>query len=847
MSDEKRKIHKLDEKVIKRISAGEVIHFPSNVLKELLENSIDSGATKITIKVLNGGFSLIEVHDNGCGISQSDMVIACNRHTTSKITIFNDITNISTFGFRGEALFSISCVSHLTIKSKVTGSETAYSGNYKDGVLIGSLDMQPGNVGTTVTVTDMFYNNPLKLKVLPDYASQNKKILQICQYYAILYHSICISVHIDNKEKIITSGFSDSLPLFSLIYGIKYENSIFYSEINDPKFSARLYLGKPSTNQKQIKDNAVFINGRLVQCSHLKRSISQVYTSFLMKGERPFFFVVLQLPPNSVDVNIHPTKKNVIFSDENSIIEKISSHVLEELKREAKFKELTLEGEGSSLQQKTLSFESKSSEFNSFVTSKTVTKSSHDYQENNIGYKKSSETDEEHVMYISSLNEGKDSDYQYVKKEEETETSQSNTNSVTSSVCINECCDEKENISSRLSTQVSMPSEQDEVTVLEEKNYDENLCNIHDNDENKDIITSCILTEDDIEEKVKNNMKSFCPNVPLFDEREAERIETAENIMSQNPYMQSKSNFQEAIEFHSSQNVSNDVFESISREPEIECKIKRNYMLKQNLFKEISYKSDNMTRVDPNMRTLEQFLEASRYSGIKKKKVELNLQSVNQLLDQASKEMNKVVKTIFRNHVVVGLIDLKYVLFSSEENLYCGKLFDITKLLFYHIGLKNFGNFGVIQFEEPIDILKLQDTSIIFDVSDINSHSELLEEYFGIKIRGNLLYTMPILIPSYIPTFSFLPIFLKRLVTTIDWDNELDCIHGILNELSLLYAIDHKDGNNDRRHEIERSLKSVVLPELKCDSFFPNNNLFINRSIVKITSVRDMYRIFERN
>lgn len=324
-------IQKLDESVICRIAAGEVIHQPTNVVKELIENCIDANASRITVSIENGGFSLIKVADDGTGIKFVDLPNACKRHTTSKLREYSDLSRIATFGFRGEALFSMSCCSYMSITTRTETDEAGFFGKYQDGELISQLERVRANTGTTVEIRNLFYNNPIRLKTSTKAASEIRKIADTIAKYSVVYPKISFIMNNNGKEWYRSVGNSTFDSVLRRLYEIENSDNFFKLVLDvGLNSSAELFLSSPG-NTRAPKSCAVFINGRLVSCKKLERAIEAVYTDVIPRGSTHFFFAVLTLPPESVDVNVHPSKKEVMFLNEGEIIETISSKVKESL------------------------------------------------------------------------------------------------------------------------------------------------------------------------------------------------------------------------------------------------------------------------------------------------------------------------------------------------------------------------------------------------------------------------------------------------------------------------------------------------------------------------------------
>ncbi|KAH0791965.1 Mlh1a [Histomonas meleagridis] len=325
-----RSIVALDPKVVNRIAAGEAITSPENAVKELLENSIDAGATRISIYIEKGGYSLIKIIDDGCGIQRSDLPIACRRHTTSKLREFNDLSTITTFGFRGEALFSISCVSHLKITTKTEDSDVGYYANFSNGEMEGGIKDIAATQGTIIEAQDLFYNYPLRLKSIKP-ISTSRNIADIVSKYAVIHPEIRFAVFVDRQEKVRTFGNSTPDKVLKLLFEVESSNTFFHIGFKlEGHVSVEMYLNNPFYPQPK-HTNALFINGRLVTNDKLRKGIEEVYSSTPASTCLPFYFAVLSMPPQNVDVNIHPSKQVVCFLDEAEIIQAICERVKTEL------------------------------------------------------------------------------------------------------------------------------------------------------------------------------------------------------------------------------------------------------------------------------------------------------------------------------------------------------------------------------------------------------------------------------------------------------------------------------------------------------------------------------------
>uniref|UniRef100_A0A0K8TEG6 DNA mismatch repair protein MLH1 n=1 Tax=Lygus hesperus TaxID=30085 RepID=A0A0K8TEG6_LYGHE len=321
-------IKKLDEVVVNRIAAGEVIQRPANALKELLENSLDAKSTNIQVTLKNGGLKLLQIQDNGTGIRKQDMDIVCERFTTSKLTKFEDLTSIATFGFRGEALASISHVAHLTITTKTATQQCAFRAQYEDGKLKGPPKPCAGNQGTLITVEDLFYNIATRKKVLKNPTEEFVKIADVVGKYAV--HNPAVGFILkrqgETTSDIKTNPSSTHVDAIRAIYGENIARELMEVEFSHEvlKFKMHGYISNVNySTKKQVF--ILFINNRLVDSTALRKAVEREYAIHLPSGAQPFIYLSLALDPKNVDVNVHPTKHEVHFLHEDEIIDSARS------------------------------------------------------------------------------------------------------------------------------------------------------------------------------------------------------------------------------------------------------------------------------------------------------------------------------------------------------------------------------------------------------------------------------------------------------------------------------------------------------------------------------------------
>ena len=322
----------LDESVSNMIAAGEVVENPASMIKELLENSLDAESKNIKIDVKNGGKHVI-ISDDGKGMSQEDLLISVERHATSKIRKKEDLYNLFTYGFRGEALSSIAAVSKMILSSKDEDSSVGSTVNVSGGKITGLKEVQR-NRGTTIEIKDLFFNTPARLKFLRKATTEYMNIKDIVIQEALGNADVAITLILDDKVSIKTTGNG----LDNAVVEI-FGNNVLK---NCKKFSMG-YLGNGSLYRSTKDSIFTFVNGRMVKSKLIENAVIDGYYTKLMKGKYPFAIIFLEIDPQEVDVNVHPSKKIVKFSDEKFIYKKILREIENTFERDDKFLSPTFE------------------------------------------------------------------------------------------------------------------------------------------------------------------------------------------------------------------------------------------------------------------------------------------------------------------------------------------------------------------------------------------------------------------------------------------------------------------------------------------------------------------------
>jgi len=326
---ERRPIRQLPRELVNRIAAGEIIERPASVVKELVENSIDSGATQITVEIEDGGRELIRVIDNGCGISSTDLPLAFAPHATSKIAGDDDLARITTMGFRGEALASIGAVSQARILSRTADSDTAWE-VYDRGGAISAVQAAAGNVGTTVEVRNLFFNTPARRKFLRAAATESGHIGETLLRLALPHPHIAFRLLAGGRlsmdlpattlEERLLAAWSDAAAGKALLV-----------EARSAEIRLRGIIGPPDLGSPTTRYQYFYVNGRHIRDRFIQHAVREAYRGLMEAGRQPAAVLLLTMPPEDVDVNVHPAKAEVRFRDSGRIHGMVLSAVREKL------------------------------------------------------------------------------------------------------------------------------------------------------------------------------------------------------------------------------------------------------------------------------------------------------------------------------------------------------------------------------------------------------------------------------------------------------------------------------------------------------------------------------------
>lgn len=312
------KINVLPREIYELIAAGEVVERPSSAVKELLENSVDAGATSITLEIQSGGIKYIRITDNGCGIAREDVKNAFVGHATSKITVSDDLDCVATLGFRGEALASIAAVSRVEMFTKTAEEEIGTHCVVEGGVFV-SMDDAGCPVGTTIVVRDIFYNVPARMKFLKKDVTEANSVAGVADRLAISHPHISVRFIRDGKQTLFSSGDGKLLSAVAAVYGSDFANTLIPASGSNSTVKVDGFVSKPLSARPNRNMQLFYVNGRMVRTKTACAALEEAYKGSIMVGKFPSCVLNLTMPYNFVDVNVHPAKTEVRFANEKEV------------------------------------------------------------------------------------------------------------------------------------------------------------------------------------------------------------------------------------------------------------------------------------------------------------------------------------------------------------------------------------------------------------------------------------------------------------------------------------------------------------------------------------------------
>ena len=323
------KIKVMDEILANKIAAGEVVEKTMNVVKELVENSIDAGSSEISIKLIDSGVKEIEVSDDGIGMDENDAKMAFSRHATSKLKNLDDLFYIESLGFRGEALPSIASVSNIRLKTSDGNTGTLVTLKGGEELTISRCDLQKG---TTITVSDLFYNTPVRLKYLKNLYVELANIVEYVNKMALSYPNIKFTLINNDKTLLMTDGSGDLLKVIYQIYGADITKKMVSINGENDDYYISGYISYPEVNKSNRNSITTLVNGRVIKNNELNKIIVDSYHTYIPKDKFPIIVLNIDVDPILIDINIHPTKMDIKFSKMDALKELVESLIVKKLK-----------------------------------------------------------------------------------------------------------------------------------------------------------------------------------------------------------------------------------------------------------------------------------------------------------------------------------------------------------------------------------------------------------------------------------------------------------------------------------------------------------------------------------
>lgn len=337
-------INQLDISIANLIAAGEVVDRPASVIKELLENSIDAGATEITVEIKNGGVSFMRVSDNGCGMSEDDAILCLSRHATSKIATASDLDAIMTLGFRGEALAAIASVSKLRIMTRCEDSDMGTL-VVSEGGVIKEVTESGCKKGTTIIVEQLFANIPARRKFLKNDRSEGMAVAAVIEKIALSVPDVSIKFISDNTQKLMTNGDGKLYNTVYSIFGREFAKKLILVDSMSEGIAVRGYIGRPDNVRANRNFQNFFINSRYIKSRTASAALEQAFSSYIESEKFPCCILFVDIHPAFVDVNVHPTKLEIKFSNERAVFEAIYCAVKNAVSNDSARNEMVFEKE----------------------------------------------------------------------------------------------------------------------------------------------------------------------------------------------------------------------------------------------------------------------------------------------------------------------------------------------------------------------------------------------------------------------------------------------------------------------------------------------------------------------
>ncbi|XP_076241195.1 DNA mismatch repair ATPase Mlh1 isoform X2 [Calliopsis andreniformis] len=801
------------------------------------------------------------------------MEIVCERFTTSKLQTFEDLRSISTFGFRGEALASISHIALLTITTK-TADEKA---SYIDSKIKAPPKSCAGNQGTTIVIENLFYNVATRRKALSNTTEEFNKITDVVTKYAVHNPSVgfMLKKHGEITPQVRTPHNSTKMNNVRILYGNPVFRELLEVELTDEtyKFKMHALITNPNyTNKKMVF--LLFINNRLVESSSIRKMLEDLYAFYLPKKTHPWCYISLEIEPQNVDVNVHPTKHEVKFLHENSIIERIKFALDEKLSGNSASRTFYVQARLPKAD----------------VTKEVLKEVLPEYEREN--------TDKTKKMRPQEMVRTDSSDQKLDKFNFTIHTAMNHSresNSIKLNEYLNDATSNKSKSDKNILNEETDHSIENNIVHADDQQKDEVQCLTPDiNNISKKTVSPQIKitkveqlntpwseivntlspsTSSEIIERNVDNVVSSTANNKAENNRESESIQDIFNITD--------NEFDESIANDSIKENCIDIIADKARKQVYKCfKSKSNVVQKEKTTEEVDEekttknndKNDESNEVettkihmsvetDNNKDNDTDDLKEFKSYSINNFRREVKLTSVLKLRKEVENECHEGLKQILAELTFVGCIDQSSALIQSGVNLYLCDTKKLAEELFYEIMLYDFANFGVIKFSEAISLYDLAmlglDTEeagwteedgpkeeLATSVKELLlEKADMLKEYFSIVIdkKGNLK-SLPVLLEKYFPYEAGLPLYILRLATEVEWSTEQPCFRSICRETAKYYShINPVHNNHDWKYITEHVLYCAVK-----ESLLPPKHFAHDSTVLQIANLPDLYKVFER-
>ncbi|XP_011646226.1 DNA mismatch repair protein Mlh1 [Pogonomyrmex barbatus] len=848
------KIRKLDEIVVNRIAAGEIIQRPANALKELIENSLDAKATNIQITTKEGGLKLLQIQDNGTGIRKEDMDIVCERFTTSKLQKFEDLNALTTFGFRGEALASISHIALLAITTKTADEKCAYKASYINSKLKAPPVPCAGNQGTVITIENLFYNVATRRKALSNPSEEFTKITEVVMRYAVHNPTVGFTLkkHGEPSPQLRTPHNSTKQSNIRILYGNPVARELLEVELDDKDYKFKMHglVTNPNyTNKRMVM--LLFINNRLVDSNSIRKMLEEVYSVYLPKKAHPWCYISLDINPQNIDVNVHPTKHEVRFLHEDVIIERMKFALDERLTGNSASRTFYLQARLPKVD----------------ITKEVLEEVLPDYNKGNI--------DKAKKVYAKEMVRTDSSDQKLDKF----------------NFTIHSAVQQRDSDSNTLIEKSIHSLEKDIPDVIIENP------SVDDKHQEKDMNLNVDTTKHDFTIHVeKTSIDAGSTHWSDIINTTTLASSDSQNTCDPSSSMQKENIRSENITYDISEFLSDldDIVDDPTEDKPVDVIADRarkqvyKYFgnrdiienTQKNSEKEKEQTPDDNEKEEensvPNTSQSEEILSAEgnaftdespkstnqfKSYSVNNFRHEVKLTSILKLRKEVEDECHEGLRNILANLIFVGCIDQTSALIQSGVNLYICNTRKLAEELFYEIMLYDFANFAVIKFSERISLFDL--AMIALDSGETGwteedgpkeelaarvkelllEKADMMNEYFSIVMDkvGNLR-SLPVLLDKYFPYEAEIPLYIMRLATEVEWRKEQLCFQNICRETAKFYSyINPKHQTHDWKYITEH----VLYPAIK-ESLLPPKHFAHDSTILQIASLPDLYKVFER-